>query len=311
MNRADKSLKDPAQARRDEAERKLQAAKRFGEILMPEDADEPILHPIVRAMLHEWLVEINNAPLLKADGLKPRSLCLLWGPPGCGKTTFAHHFAARLGLPLLNIKTETMVESRLGGTPRLFGELFDALEPLNGKVLVFLDEIDSIGSKRTSSDACAQELAAALNVMLRRIEKFNGVAMAATNRHDELDPALWRRFSLQIEIMLPSEEERFAILRRYSSPYDLADDDVELLVELTRGASPALLRQLMEGMKRTLILDRKLKRETDNAGDVFARLIHSVSPPPGYGELPPMWADPGAALEQIAKISWPPQRSTS
>ena len=75
-------------------------------------------------------------------------------------------------------------------------------------------------------------------MLLRRIERFDGIALAATNRQDFLDSALWRRFDMQISVDLPGADERFAIIRRYAAPYEPSDDDVDLLVDLTTGASP-------------------------------------------------------------------------
>jgi AAA+ superfamily predicted ATPase len=60
-------------------------------------------------------------------------------------------------------------------------------------------------------------------VLLRRIEFYRGIGLAATNTKDALDPAMWRRFGLQISVDLPGENERFAILRKYALPFDFDD----------------------------------------------------------------------------------------
>src|SRR5688500_10182243 len=86
-----------------------QALGGSGQVVMPGDAQAPILTAPVRAALHQWLFEMNAEAELSAVGLKPRSRCLLSGPPGCGKTTLAHHIAARLGLPMLVIQSHEII----------------------------------------------------------------------------------------------------------------------------------------------------------------------------------------------------------
>ncbi|MFN3349087.1 AAA family ATPase [Pseudorhodoplanes sp.] len=187
---------------------------------MPQEAEEPILAPGPRAALFEWMTEIHLAGELAAAGLKPRRTALLYGPPGCGKTTWAHHFAARLGLPLACVRSESLIHSYLGSTGQNIGQLFDAMSKTEGRVVIFFDEVDALGARRMNDQGASVERANSLNVLLRRIERFDGIALAATNRHDFLDSALWRRFDMQISVDLPTEDERFAIIKRYAAPFE-------------------------------------------------------------------------------------------
>jgi SpoVK/Ycf46/Vps4 family AAA+-type ATPase len=275
---------------------------KFADVLMPREAEEPILAPSVRAAVFEWLTEVRAAEELKAARIKPRRTALLYGPPGCGKTTLAHHFAARLGLPLACVRSESLISSFLGSTGQNIGQLFDAMAKTEGKVVIFFDEVDALGGRRMNDQGASVERANSLNVLLRRIERFSGIALAATNRQDFLDAALWRRFDMQIAVELPTADERFAILRRYLAPFNPPDDDVDLLVELTAGASPALLRALAEGVKRTLVVGPKVGRKFDNARNVFASVVAACAPAPEYTP-PDLWETRG--LDEIARISWP------
>lgn len=298
--------RDSIRSDRDDTAHTLRALREFADVLMPKDAEEPILAPTVRAALFEWLTEIRAADDLAAAKVKPRRTALLYGPPGCGKTTFAHHFAARLGMPLACVRSESLIDKYLGSTGNNIGKLFDAMTATEGKVVIFFDEVDALGGRRMNDQSASVERANSLNVLLRRIETFNGIALAATNRQDFLDTALWRRFDMQISVDLPGADERFAIIRRYAAPFEPSDDDIDILVDLTVGASPALLRALMEGVKRTLIVGPKTGRKIDDPSSVFASVVAAVAPPPEYETPPALWE--GGGLEQIAQLTWPMPR---
>lgn len=276
------------------------------EVRESKDAEEPIMGQRVRAAILGWLAEIHAEKELKAVGVKPRSTALLYGPPGCGKTTLAHHLAARLGVPLVIVKGEQLVGSHLGETGRKIAALFDGLASVGVACIVLMDEIDAIGSERSNDDqACAREMNAALTTLLQRIEGFGGRLIAATNRHDKLDKALWRRFGLQIDVALPGEDERYAILKRYGMPFEFDDETIEELTEVTRGAAPSLLRQVMEGIKRTIILGERLRLPVNDPAAVLSIVTEYARPHPDYTP-PPLWADP-SLTGLFRPDPWPPR----
>jgi hypothetical protein len=142
---------------------------------------------------------------------------------------------------------------------------------------------------------------------LRKIEEFRGVLLGATNRPEDIDPALWRRFGLQMVVDLPTEDERFAILARYLSPFVLPDDALDVFVDLTDGASPALLRGLMEGLKRSLVLAPRMNRPAAALESSLRGILVALQPPP---EIPPpaLWGATESALAELASVQWPPER---
>jgi len=277
----------------------------MGDILAPGDAEEPILAPAVRVALFAWLSEIRARDELKAVGLKPRNTGLFYGPPGCGKTTMAHHLAARLGMPLLLLGSETIISSGWGDAERALAELFDKLKTAPTPCVAFIDEMEGIGGSRDKNTGGSADNARTMlmGVLLRRLETYDGFLVAATNRAEYIDQALWRRFHLQVPIDLPGADERFAILRRYGLPFEFADEDIDILTDLTVGASPALLRGVMEGVKRALIIGPRIGLDITDPAKVFRRVVASVAPPPEI-ERPPLWVSQSG----LANLSWPPAR---
>lgn len=283
----------------------IPAIRKYATVRRPRDSDPPILAPAVREAVRQWMVEIGAADELEAVGLKPRRTAMFSGPPGTGKTTLAHHIAARLGLPLVLIDMASVIGMYVGQTGQQLSELFKAVEDQGDRMVLLLDEFDAIAQKRGSvtGSGAEKEKNSIITHLLQYIDRFPGMMIAATNRADDIDPAIWRRFGMHLEIVEPDDECRFAILRRYLSPMSLDDHALDTLVEVTAGASPAVLRQLMEGIKRDLILSPRFERPTDAAA-VFSRIVASVRPH-GDATLPPLWKD-AWARQEVAKMEWPP-----
>lgn len=280
-----------------------------GQIVMPGEATAPILTGPVRASLQQWMAEMNAADELEAVGLKPRQRCLLSGPPGCGKTTLAHHIAARVGVPMLVVQAHEMVSKYLGQSGEQIGKLFREARRNRYGMALFFDEFDALAKNRNSmgGQAADNERANITIALLQEFDRFDGLLFAATNVSKNIDPAIWRRFQMQIEIGFPGPAERFAIVKMYVAPFEIPDETIEAIAAALSGASPALIKEGCEYIKRSLILGPKMGLDTD-LKSIMDRFGNSASAPEGQQE-PMLWTDRRQALMLLDKAPWPPERA--
>lgn len=295
----------------------------YGEVFMPREAEEPILGKAVRGALLAWLTEIFAEKELEAVGIGPRRRAIFDGPPGVGKTTLAHHLSARLGLPMLAVRPERVISMWMGQTGMQIGALFDAArdgivldeddldaagEPLKTPVVLFLDEFDALGPKRLGEtrQGSEDERNEQVNVLLQRIEQHKGFIIAATNYGKRIDPALWRRFDMHLTLELPGQFEREQILARYLAPFGLPREPLKLLAGAFESASPALIRQFCEHLKRSIVLGPRLGHDM-RIDAVVERVVVTVQPHPEIGK-PPMWSTAAAVHARdraVRALPWP------
>lgn len=285
-------------------------ARGFAEIVQPEEAIEPILAKPVRQALLEWLEEIWAEPELVAVGVKPRRRALFAGGAGTGKTTLGHHLAARLGLPMAIVRPDDIYGRYLGTGTSNVKHIFDQAEEIETPVLLFFDEFDTVAQKRMRSgvnEAAEHDHNAMINTLLARLDAYPSFIIAATNSAQSIDESVWRRFDIQITMGLPGQFERERILARYLAPFGLPREPMRHLAEAFGTATPALMRQWCENLKRQIVVGPKCGWDMTKLA-VVERLIAAVQPHPDAGK-PRLWAL-GTKDHAIAVMPWPLPRAT-
>lgn len=176
---------------------------------------------------------------------------LLVGPPGTGKTLLAKAVACEAGVPFFSMNSSEFVEMFVGVGASRVRDLFNKARQA-APCVVFLDELDAVGRKRSMRVAGNDERDQTLNQLLVELDGFNArqsvVVMAATNRVDILDKALLRpgRFDRQITVSLPDRAGRLAILQIHTRKTPLHEEvSLERLARLTTGMSGADLANLV------------------------------------------------------------------
>lgn len=176
---------------------------------------------------------------------------LLIGAPGTGKTLLARAVAGEAGVPFFSISASEFVEMFVGVGASRVRDLFNQARQA-APAVIFIDEIDAVGRKRSVRAMGNEERDQTLNQLLVELDGFNArqavVVMAATNRVDILDKALLRpgRFDRRITVSLPDRLGRQAILQIHSKRTPLHDEvSLERLAQMTTGMSGADLANLV------------------------------------------------------------------
>lgn len=165
---------------------------------------------------------MKEAERFKKIGIKAPKGCLMYGPPGTGKTLLARACAAQTDATFLKLAGPQLVQMFIGDGAKLVRDCF-ALAKEKAPAIIFIDELDAIGTKRFDSEKSGDR--EVQRTMLELLNQLDGFAsddrikvIAATNRVDVLDPALLRsgRLDRKIEFPYPNEEARAQILKIHS-----------------------------------------------------------------------------------------------
>lgn len=226
----------------------------------------PVFSEAIIKAISSILTEWANADKLINKGLDPVRSCLIYGAPGTGKTQLALWMAKQLGLPVVTARLDGLMSSYLGTTSKNIGNLFDFANRY--KCLLLLDEFDAIAKFRADNQEIG-EIKRVVNTLLQNMDtrKQNGFTIGITNHPKLLDPAVWRRFDIQIEIPNPNREVLQQIIKNKLKPIQLKSSQIKFLSWLIDNGTGADAEVLTRWVKKAKIV-------IDNSFDlIFYNLI--------------------------------------
>lgn len=230
--------------------------------VIPSDSERHnvVLTKDVEAQVSEFIEMVNHRSDLELAGVDIKKTLLLYGRPGCGKTSIAHYISEQTGLPLVVARLDGIVSSLLGSTAKNIRKIFDYANSL--PCILFLDEFDAIAKARDDQHELG-ELKRVINSLLQNIDAMpaDHVLIAATNHAELLDDAIWRRFVQTVEVGLPGADELMEMIRVFSDPFvsELTTDAAKCrsFAKAAEGLSPSDLKTIFDRAKVKSVLNKE------------------------------------------------------
>jgi SpoVK/Ycf46/Vps4 family AAA+-type ATPase len=206
-----------------------------------------------------FLAPLRNPELRRLYGKSLRGGLLLYGPPGCGKTFIARAVAGELGARFITVSFADLIDMFVGQSERNIHELFEVARR-NAPCVLFLDEVDAIGQKR--SQLRNTPMRSAVNQLLLELDDVTGdnagvFLLAATNHPWDVDSALRRpgRFDRTLLVLPPDGPAREGVFRYHLRERPVAGIDLARLSRLTDGYSGADIAHICETAAERALLD--------------------------------------------------------
>jgi len=209
---------------------------------------------------------MTHPELYEDIGIKPPKGVIFYGPPGTGKTLLAKAVANETSATFLRVVGSELIQKYLGDGPKLVRELFRVADE-NAPSIVFIDEIDAVGTKRYDSTSGGErEIQRTMLELLNQLDGFDArgevKVIMATNRIDSLDPALLRpgRIDRKIEFPMPDAATKRRIFHIHTSRMTLAPDvDLEEFIQTKDDLSGADVKAICTEAGLLALRERRMR----------------------------------------------------
>jgi SpoVK/Ycf46/Vps4 family AAA+-type ATPase len=256
--------------------------QKYGTIYLNEDIIEDVSDIIgnedIKELMEDFFLALKRykdiAVNLKAAKLVPNFTMLLFGPPGTGKTSLTRAMAKKHNIPIGVVEADRLVSPLLGDTVKNIRSVFDLSVEFvkeNGLFILFFDEIDAVTSERANAHEVG-EIKRAVISFLQIIDKIANDAVpiaifGATNHQNQLDSAVWRRFTYHLYFDFPN-----FIIRR-----NIIEAFIKRIENASIGIDNRLYNSLDAEMKALMVLyeQKKLKLGRDLSEDEFSEIFET------------------------------------
>lgn len=228
-----------------------------------EDVDDIVGHEEKKELMDDFFLALRKyadiAPQLKAAKIIPNFTMLLYGPPGTGKTSLVKAEAKKHNIPIGVVEADRLVSPLLGDTLKNVRGVFDIATEFakeNGLFIIFFDEIDSITGERANAHEVG-EIKRSVISFLQTIDKIANEAVplaifGATNHENQLDSAVWRRFTYHLKFDFPTFIVRKNIIESFIKRIEMATIGIDPRLQSSLAEEYALLMKLYQEKKKNL-----------------------------------------------------------
>ena len=244
------------------------------------DAAQIVLNKYTQEAIYGFIESYNRRDILLKSGLGASNSLLLYGPPGCGKTTVAQYISSITGLPLITARLDGLVSSLLGSTAKNIRKIFDYAS--KRECILFLDEFDVVAKLRDDKNELG-ELKRVVNSLIQNIDSFNedSILIAATNHQELLDPAIWRRFTTVITLEMPKKEEisqlLHVILVGNETNFLTVPKKLDYIENALAGLSHSDIKTiLINAMRGVVLTDRTILTNCDVLKEIYFHKNHTI-----------------------------------
>lgn len=227
--------------------------------------DRLILSELVRLKLQDFIDTIQHKKVMDDMGLDFSRSLLLYGYPGCGKTTAASYIASKMQLPLVTARLDTLISSLLGATAKNIHKVFEYAK--RQPCILFLDEFDAIAKARDDRHELG-ELKRVVNSLLQNLDDYcnEGILVAATNHEELLDDAIWRRFQTVIEMPRPGIfeiKETMSQFPEYINTDKIKNNQWKKIYESMLGLSYSDIKKIKNNLSKKAVLSNNYEQNLE------------------------------------------------